>query len=126
MTLGRWLEDTRFLRALTLPPNAHYQSALGDIAREHFSREGVYYLDLWPVSGLFHVVVSSHVANQIHANSIMSIERPSLLRRFFRPICGGPSMFDLPKAKWKPWRAILSKGLAQTTRSHLSTEWLTK
>ena len=95
-----------------LPPNAHYQSALGDIAREHFSKEGVYYLDLWPVSGLFLVVVSPHVANQIHANPVMSMERPSLLPRFFKPICGGPSMFDLPQEKWKPWRAIFSRGFS--------------
>lgn len=95
-----------------LPPNAHYQSAFGDIAREQFSKEGVYYLDLWPVSGLFLVVVSPHVANQIHANPIMSMERPSLLARFFRPICGGPSMFDLPKDEWKPWRVIFSKGFS--------------
>ena len=95
-----------------LPPNAHYQSALGDIAREHFSKEGVYYLDLWPVSGLLLVVVSPHVANQIHANPIMSMERPALLPRFFRPICGGPSMFDLRKGKWRPWRAIFSKGFS--------------
>jgi hypothetical protein len=57
------------------PPNAHHQSALGDIARDHFSKEGFYYLNLWPVSGLFLVAVSPHLANQIHANSIMSMER---------------------------------------------------
>ena len=29
-----------------LPGDAHYQSAFGDIARQHFSEEGVFYLDL--------------------------------------------------------------------------------
>ncbi len=71
-----------------LPRNAHYQYALGDVAREHFSKEGVYYIDLWPVSGLFLTVVSPNVANQIHANPEISMERPSLLPRFFKPICG--------------------------------------
>jgi len=61
---------------------------LGDVAREHFSKEGVYYIDLWPVSGLFLTVVSPNVANQIHANPEISMERPSLLPRFFKPICG--------------------------------------
>ena len=95
-----------------LPKNGHYQSAFGDIAREHFSREGLFYLDLWPVSGLFLVVVSPNVAGQIHANPGMSMQRPSLLPRFFKPICGGPNMFDLPEKKWKPWRAIFSKGFS--------------
>lgn len=95
-----------------LPRNAHYQYALGDVAREHFSKEGVYYIDLWPVSGLFLTVVSPNVANQIHANPEISMERPSLLPRFFKPICGGPSMFDLREKDWKPWRAIFSRGFS--------------
>ena len=95
-----------------LPRNAHYQSAFGDIAREHFSKEGLFYLDLWPVSGLFLVNVSPHVAAQIHTNPHMSMQRPSLLPRFFKPICGGPNMFDLPENKWKPWRAIFSKAFS--------------
>lgn len=95
-----------------LPQNAHYQNALGDIAREHFSKEGAFYLDLWPVSGLFLAVVSPKVAEQIHANPDMSMERPSLLPRFFKPICGGPSLFDLPEKKWRPWRAVFSKGFS--------------
>lgn len=93
-----------------LPRNAHYQSAFGDIAREHFSKEGVFYVDLWPVTGLFLIVVSPNVATQIHANAKISMERPSLLPRFFKPICGGPSMFDLRESKWRPWRAVFSRG----------------
>ena len=95
-----------------LPRSAHYQNALGDIAREHFSKEGLFYLDLWPVSGLFLVVVSPNVAAQMHANPAMSMQRPSLLPRFFKPICGGPNMFDLPEKEWRPWRAIFSKGFS--------------
>ena len=95
-----------------LPKNAHYQYALGDIARAHFSKEGVFYIDLWPVSSLFLIVISPNVAIQIHTNPGMSMERPSLLPRFFKPICGGPSMFDLPENKWRPWRAVFSKGFS--------------
>lgn len=96
----------------SLPRNAHYQNAFGDIARKHFSKQGVFYIDLWPVSGLFLINVSPHVANRIHANPKISMERPGLLPRFFKPICGGPNMFDLPEKKWKPWRAIFSKGFS--------------
>ena len=95
-----------------LPSNAHYQSAFGDIAREHFLKEGVFYLDLWPVSGLFLVVVSPNVATQIQNSSAMSMERPRLLPRWFRPICGGPNLFDVPEHKWRPWRAVFAKGFS--------------
>ena len=95
-----------------LPKDAHYQSAFGDIAREHFSKEGVFYLDLWPVSGFFLVNVSPKVAIQIHSNPAISMQRPRLLPRFFRPICGGPSLFDLPEHKWKQWRTVFSKGFS--------------
>lgn len=95
-----------------LPRKAHYQSAFGDIARQHFSIEGAFYIDLWPVSGLFLINVSPNVATQIHANPGMSMERPPLLPRFFKPICGGPNMFDLPEKKWRPWRAVFSRGFS--------------
>lgn len=72
----------------------------------------MFYIDLWPVSGLFLINVSPNVAIQIHANPEISMERPSLLPRFFKPICGGPSMFDLPEKKWKPWRAIFSRAFS--------------
>ena len=90
------------------PPNAHYQNALGDIARKHFKADGCFYIDMWPVSGILFVVVSPHVANQIHTNPHMSMQRPQLLPRWFNPIAGGPNMFDMRERDWKPWRAVFS------------------
>ncbi|KAL8792683.1 MAG: hypothetical protein Q9195_004743 [Heterodermia aff. obscurata] len=102
-----------FKKALDkLPPNAHYQNALGDIAREYFHHEGCYYIDMWPVSGVLFVVVSPHVANQIHANPNMSMQRPPLLPRFFKPIAGGPDMFDMREHEWRPWRAKFNKAFS--------------
>ena len=95
-----------------LPPNAHYQNALGDIAREHFQHEGCYYIDMWPVSGILLVVFSPRIANQIHANPKMSMQRPPLLPRFFRPFAGGPNMFDMREHEWKPWRSVFSKAFS--------------
>ena len=96
-----------------LPKGAHYQYAFGDIARKYFADEGVFYLDLWPVSGLFLTVVSPQVAIQAtQTNPNISSERPSLLRRFFKPIAGGPNLFDLPEKEWKPWRTIFNKGFS--------------
>lgn len=102
-----------FKKALDkLPPNAHYQNALGDIAREHFQNEGCYYIDTWPVSGILFIVVSPHIANQIHANPNMSMQRPPLLPRFFKPIAGRPNMFDMREHEWKPWRTVFSKAFS--------------
>ena len=93
-----------------LPQNAHYQNSFGDIAREHFPKGGLFYLDLWPVSGLFIINVSPNVATQIHANPEIFMQRPSLLPRFFRTICGGPSLFDMPEIQWRPWRSVFTRG----------------
>ncbi len=96
-----------------LPEKAHYQYAFGDIARHHFINEGVYYLDLWPVSGLFLTVVSPNVAVQgMQTNSSLAVEKPSLLPRFFKPLTDGPSLFDMPEKEWKPWRATFNKGFS--------------
>ena len=97
----------------TLPEKCHYQYAFREIARHHFINEGVYYIDLWPVSGLFLIVVSPDVAVQAtQVNSRLAIEKPSLLRRFFKPITGGPSLFDMPEREWKPWRTTFNKGFS--------------
>ncbi|PQE04870.1 cytochrome P450 protein [Rutstroemia sp. NJR-2017a BBW] len=77
-----------------LPRGAHYQFMFGDIARKYFLNEGVFYLDLWPMSGLF-------------------LTRPHLLERFFKPIAGGPNLFDLHESQWKPWRAVFAKGFSE-------------
>ncbi len=96
-----------------LPKGAHYQYAFGDVAREHFVKEGVYYVDLWPLGGLFLTVVSPKVAIQAtQTNTSLSSERPALLRRFFKPIAGGPNLFDLPEKEWRPWRAAFNKGFS--------------
>jgi cytochrome P450 len=95
-----------------LPLNAHADLAFGDIAREHFPSGGLYYLDLWPVSDLFLINVSPNVSNQMHANPAISMEKHELLDRFFKPICGGPSLFDLREKDWKPWRVIFSRGFS--------------
>ena len=96
-----------------LPEKGHYQYAFGDIAQHYFSNEGVFYLDLWPVSGLFLVVVSPQVAVQCtQTNSKLAIDKPALLPRFFKPITDGPSLFDMPEREWKPWRATFNKGFS--------------
>lgn len=95
-----------------LPKGAHYELAFGDIFRQHFMKEGMFYLDLWPVSGLFFAVMSPKIAIQAAQTSSLACERPPLLERFFKPIAGGPNLFDLTEKEWKPWRAVFNKGFS--------------
>jgi cytochrome P450 len=48
-------------------------------------------------------------------NPALHSKRPDFLRKFFKPITGGPSLFDLPEKDWKPWRAVFNRGF-QTQR----------
>ena len=95
-----------------LPKDAHYQLAFGDIFRKRFSREGAFYIDLWPLSGLYLAVISPTAAIQATQTSGISCERPRLLERFFKPIAGGPNLFDLIESDWRPWRAVFNKGFS--------------
>ena len=96
-----------------LPKNAHYQYMFADIAREHFQSEGLFYIDLWPASGLMMILTSPHGAAQAaQTNTKICYERASMLKRFFKPIAGGPNLFDMTENEWKPWRAVFSKGFS--------------
>ncbi|KAF2743488.1 sterigmatocystin biosynthesis P450 monooxygenase StcS [Sporormia fimetaria CBS 119925] len=93
-----------------LPPDAHYQYAVGDIAADHFSSTtGAFYLDLWPMTGITLIITSANAATQITQTiSKIALNRPPLLTRFFEPITGGPNMFDMPEQAWRPWRVAFN------------------
>lgn len=95
-----------------LPKRAHIQYAFSEIAREHFVKEGLYYLDMWPLGGWLLIVVSPSIgvqATQMNLN--LAMDRPvALLRKFFMPIAGGDSLFHLKE--WKHWRPIFKKGFS--------------
>jgi cytochrome P450 len=94
-----------------LPKDAHYQYAFALIAREKFYNEGCFYIDLWPIQGLFLVTVSPKMGIETtQTNPALHSHRAPLLRRFFKPITGGSALFDLDEQDWKPWRAIFNKG----------------
>ena len=65
------------------------------------------------MSGLFLTVISPRTAIDVtQQNTALSMERPFLLHRFFKPITGGPALFDLSEDQWKPWRAVFSQGFS--------------
>lgn len=84
-----------------------------DIAREHFQAEGLFYIDLWPASGMMMIVTSPLVATQAaQTNTKICYERASMLKRFFKPIAGGPNLFDMTEREWRPWRGMFNKGFS--------------
>ena len=102
-----------------LPKGAHQQLLFADIAREHFLENGLYYIDLWPLSGLTIIIFSPNPATEVaQTNPKICIERALLLRRFFKPIAGGPNLFDMPGEEWKPWRNVFAKGFSD---NHIAT-----
>lgn len=94
-----------------LPQDAHYQYMFGEIYHDDFEDNGVYYLDLWPMSGLFMCIHSPATAISVtQTNTLIQSRKADLLPRFFKPITGGPNLFDMPEEEWKPWRAVFNKG----------------
>ncbi|KAM7222488.1 sterigmatocystin biosynthesis P450 monooxygenase [Rhypophila decipiens] len=94
-----------------LPSDAHYEYGFATIAEDEFRDTGAFYMDLWPMSGLFLTVVSPQMATEItQVNPALTSERPKLLRDFLKPITGGLTIFDLDEVDWKPWRATFNKG----------------
>ena len=59
------------------------------------------------------IVTSPNVANQVaQTNTKICFDRASMLKRFFKPIAGGPNLFDMTEREWKPWRAVFNKGFS--------------
>ncbi|KAG5292726.1 sterigmatocystin biosynthesis P450 monooxygenase StcS [Histoplasma ohiense] len=93
-----------------LPRDAHYQLGFATIAREHFYETGAFYMDLWPMSGLFFAVVSPKIGMEItQQNPRLTSEHPKQLRQFLKPITGGSTLLDMEEKEWKPWRGIFNK-----------------
>ncbi|PGH05688.1 hypothetical protein GX51_02848 [Blastomyces parvus] len=93
-----------------LPRDVHHQFGLATIAREQFYETGAFYIDLWPMSGLFFIVVSPKTGIEItQQNPKLTSNHPELLRRYLKPITGGPTILDMDEKEWKPWRGIFNK-----------------
>ena len=102
----------------TLPPKCHYYYAMKEIGSKYFEKEGCYYLDTWPVGELGLINVSPQIAPQSLQTGTISLNRPNMLPRFFKPIAGGRNLFDLQEKEWRPWRAVFVKGFSP---EHLSS-----
>ncbi len=106
---GHLLLVRRFMQ--DKPPDASPVYAVGEICQRFFAQQGICYLDLWPLGEQVAVITSPALAEQATTtNAALAAERPQrLVSRFFRPLTGGPCLFDMPERQWKPWRAIFNK-----------------
>jgi cytochrome P450 len=55
-------------------------------------------------------VAKGGAVQTMQTNASISMSKPLLLPKLFKPIAGGPNLFDLPENEWRPWRAIFAKG----------------
>ncbi len=91
----------------------HKGVLFGEICRRYFPEKGLCYIDLWPVAMPFLLVTSPNLATQAtQTNHALAMERPPELRRWLKPLTGGPNLFDMAERDWKPWRGIFNKAFA--------------
>jgi cytochrome P450 len=97
----------------TLPRDIDSVIALSEICRRYHRGRGICYLDLWPFSDTMILVSSPTLAQQANlTNPVLAKERPPAIVDYMRPITGGPNVFDMPEAEWRPWRAAMNKSFS--------------
>lgn len=109
-----------------VPEKATKVTLFGEIV-SRFTKTGCCYIDLWPISRPFLLVMSPSLATQTTSDiQPIAENRPKELQDFFYPICGGTNLFDLPAAQWRPWRNIFNKGFSPDTISILIPEMVSQ
>lgn len=99
----------------TIPSDLHKMLYFGEILQRDFAKQGIFYMDLWPFSEPFVFIMSPTLATQAtQTNDKICMERPPQLDAWFKPLAGGPNLFDLPEKQWKPWRNIFNQGFSNT------------
>ena len=95
----------------TVPVDLDRTLYFGELLQRDFSDKGVLYLDVWPFSKPFMMIMNPSLATQAtQANGHLAIEKPPELAAWIKPLVGGPSLFDLPGKEWKPWRQLFKQG----------------
>ena len=57
------------------------------------------------------IVISPAVVTEgFQNNTLTSMKKPDMLADFFKPITGGPTLFDMSEKDWRPWRTVFNKG----------------
>ena len=83
--------------------------------REH-GKTGACYIDLWPLGRPFLLVMNPMLAAQAcQTMADVPYERPPELQDWFKPLAGGPNLFDLPGKPWKYWRGVFNRGFSAET-----------
>ncbi|KAJ8060141.1 hypothetical protein OCU04_010491 [Sclerotinia nivalis] len=77
-----------------------------------YSRNGAFYLDLYPFAAPFLVITSPFLANQVVQSTPVSCRKPDALRTWFWSITGGISMFDAEYDEWKDLRGLFARGFS--------------
>lgn len=95
------------------PKGIHPVVPFGHLSRQ-FPTSGFCYLDLWPFGVPFMIVTSPTLAIQATQQGDLMLRRPEELKRWFKSITGGETLFDMSAEDWKPWRAMFNPGFSAT------------
>ena len=88
------------------PKDAHKVYHFVHLART--LKSNIYYFDPWPLAAPMLITTSPEIANQVCQTSKLSTEKPPTLIDWFKPLAGGPSLFDSNGHHWKSLRNLFS------------------
>ena len=94
------------------PSGIHPVVPFGHISRQ-FPKSGFCYIDLWPFGVPFMIVTSPTMAIQATQQNELMLRRPEELKKWFKSITGGETLFDMSagEANGRGGRSGLGLGL---------------
>jgi cytochrome P450 len=101
-----------------LPPNCHPQVFLTSIAQKH-NLKGIFYLDLWPVTGSMVVVNEPDLMNYISVTK--SLPMHPMSEDFMTPIVGPHNIASTNGPVWKKLHNILAPAFSWSHIRNLSS-----
>ncbi|TPX18157.1 uncharacterized protein E0L32_002666 [Thyridium curvatum] len=107
--LGNMIAAAKMVNAL--PPKAHSTYIVNGVGKT-IKHNGAFYLDLWPMTEPLLVVTDPDMATQATTHPITGARKPAVLKAWFLPITGGPSLFDSNDAAWKYLHNLFTPGFS--------------
>lgn len=86
-----------------LPIDCTINTPLAEVSQKFPT--GMGYFDLWPFTKPLLFVTNTFAALQWQQ---ALFDKPDEIKAAFHNLTGGPNLFTMPQATWKPWRAIFN------------------
>jgi cytochrome P450 len=89
-----------------LPTDADQSYPFVRLSHDFTDSDGLFYMDLWPFFQPILVISSPNLAFQ--ACQEYDLPKPEVLKPFFAPIAGGPTLFETNGPEWKRSRSLFN------------------